>query len=62
MIIKTIENTGYKYDPIYRFYGWEYADRIVPVKDCGAKTLGEFYLACLRAWSVETCSARFRDA
>ena len=60
MIIKMIENTGYKYDPIYRFYGWEYADKIAPVKDCGAKTLGEFYLACLRAWSAETCSARFR--
>ena len=62
MIIKLIENTDYKYDPIYRFYGWEYADRIAPVKDCGAKTLGEFYLACLSAWNAETCSERFRHA
>ena len=62
MIIKLIENTGYKYDPVYRFYGWEYADRIAPVKDCGAKTLGEFYLACLSAWNAETCSERFRHA
>lgn len=60
MLIKLIENTGYKYDPVYRFYGWEQADRIKPLIPCGAETLGEFYLALLKAWSEETCSARFR--
>ena len=60
MLIRLIENTGYKYDPTYRFYGWEYADEIKPVTDCGAATVGEFYLACLKAWSIDTCSAKFR--
>ena len=60
MIIKLIENTGYKYDSTYRFYGFEHADELKPIKDCGAKTLGEFYLKCLKAWSTETCSVRFR--
>ena len=60
MLIKLIENTGYKYDETYRFYGYEYADKIAPIKDCGVKTIGEFYLRCLRAWSAETCSPRFR--
>ena len=60
MPIKLIENTGYKYDGTYRFYGFEHRDEIKPVKDCGVKTIGEFYLKCLKAWSVETCSVRFR--
>lgn len=60
MSIKLVENTGYKYDPVYRFCGWEHAEDIRPVKTCGAETIGEFYLACLKAWSVETCSERFR--
>ena len=60
MSIKLVENTGYKYDPVYRFCGWEHAEDIRPVKSCGAETIGEFYLACLKAWSVETCSERFR--
>ena len=60
MPIKLVENTGYKYDPVYRFCGWEHAENIRPVKACGAGTIGEFYLACLKAWSVETCSERFR--
>ena len=60
MSIKLMENTGYKYDPVYRFCGWEHAEDIRPVKPCGAETIGEFYLACLKAWSVETCSERFR--
>lgn len=60
MIIKLIENTGYKYDAKYRFYGWEYADRIKPVKECGAENLKEFYLKCNEAWNNETCSERFR--
>lgn len=60
MSIKLIENTGYKYDRIYRFYGFEHADEIKPIKGCGVKTLGEFYLRCLNAWNAETCSARFR--
>ena len=51
MSIKLIENTGYKYDPVYRFCGWEHADDIRPVKACGAETIGEFYLACRKAWS-----------
>lgn len=59
-MIKLLKETGYRYHPVYRFYGWEYADRITPVKPCGAKTLGEFYLACLKAWNTETCSAKFR--
>ena len=61
-MIKLIEGTGYQYDPTYRFYGWEHANEIVPVKECGAGTIGEFYLALLKAWSRETCSPRFRDA
>ena len=60
MSIKLVENTGYKYDPLYRFCGWEHADDIRPVKACGAETIGEFYLACLKEWSIETCSERFR--
>ena len=60
MPIKLIENTGYKYDSVYRFYGFEHADEIKPIKDCGVKTLGEFYLKCLKAWSIDTCSVRFR--
>ena len=60
MSIKLVENTGYKYHPVYRFCGWEHADDIRPVKACGAETLGEFYLACFAAWSSETCSVRFR--
>ena len=59
-MIKKIEGTGYKYDPKYRFYGWEYADDIKPIKDCGAATIGEFYLACLDAWNLQTCSERLR--
>ena len=42
MSIKLIENTGYKYDPVYRFCGWEHAEDIRPVKACGAETIGEF--------------------
>ena len=60
MSIKLVENTGYKYDPVYRFCGREHAEDICPVKPCGAETIGEFYRACLRAWSIETCSERFR--
>ena len=60
MIIRVLENTGYKYDPTYRFFGWEYADRIKPVKECGAENLKEFYLKCREAWNIETCSERFR--
>lgn len=59
-MIKLLEETGYHYHPLYRFYGWEFADTITPVKPCGAKTLGEFYLACRKAWNAETCSAKFR--
>lgn len=59
-MIKLIEGTGYKYDEKYRFYGWEHADGIKPVRACGAGTIGEFYLACLEAWNIETCSARLR--
>lgn len=61
MPIKLIENTGYKYDKLYRFYGWEYADKIKPTASCGVETLGEFYFALLNAWTIETCSERFRD-
>ena len=32
MLIRLIENTGYKYDPTYRFYGWEYADTVKNTK------------------------------
>ena len=60
MSIKLMENTGYKYDLVYRFCGWEHAEDIRPVKTCGAETIGEFYLACLKAWNTETCSERFR--
>ena len=60
MSIKLVENTGYKYDLVYRFCGWEHAEDIRPVKTCGAETIGEFYLACLKAWNTETCSERFR--
>lgn len=60
MLIKLIENTGYHYDSVLRFYGWEYASSVLPVKDCGAANIAEFYLACLKAWSRETCSKRFR--
>lgn len=60
MLIKKIEGTGYKYDSVYRFYGWEHADEIRPIVDCGATNIGEFYLACMKAWSIDTCSARFR--
>ena len=49
MSIKLMENTGYKYDPVYRFCGWEHTEDIRPVKPCGAETIGEFYLACLKA-------------
>ena len=38
MSIKLVENTGYKYDPLYRFCGWEHAEDIRPVKTCGAIT------------------------
>lgn len=60
MIISMIVGTDYRYDSKYRFYGWEYADEIRPLLDCGASTLGGLYLACLKAWSMETCSAAFR--
>lgn len=59
-MIKLLEETCYHYHPLYRFYGWEFADALTPLKPCGAKTLGEFYLACRQAWSAETCSAKFR--
>ena len=62
MLIKLIENTDYKYDSVYRFYGWEHAEDIAPIKDCGYKNIGELYLALLKAWSRETCSAKFRHA
>ena len=26
MSIKLVENTGYKYDPLYRFCGWEHTE------------------------------------
>lgn len=61
MLIKLIENTGYHYDAVYRFYGWEHAGNIVPIIPCGAANLGEFYMACTHAWCAETCSARFRE-
>lgn len=60
MIIKLIENTDYKYDETYRFCGYEHAHEIKPVKECGAADIGEFYLRCRAAWSVETCSAPLR--
>lgn len=60
MLIKLIEGTGYNYDSTYRFYGWEYAGSISPITDCGVNTIGEFYLALLKAWSIDTCSERFR--
>lgn len=60
MLIRLIENTPYRYDPVYRFYGWEHADEIRPLSACPFASIGEFYLALLRAWSIETCSARFR--
>ena len=51
MSIKFMENTGYKYDPAYRFWVAGSMRRdIRPVKPCGAETIGEFYLACLKAW------------
>ncbi len=62
MLIKLIENTGYKYDPTYRFYGWEYRREVKPLRECGVRDIGEFYLALLKAWSLETCSPRFRGA
>ena len=46
MSIKLMENTGYKYDPVYRFCGWEHTEDIRPVKPRGAETIGQFYLAC----------------
>ena len=61
-MIKLIEGTDYRYDGTLRFYGWEYADRIKPLRDCGAENAAELYLACLKAWSIDTCSARFRDS
>lgn len=61
MLIQPLENTGYKYHPVYRFYGWEFRNAIKPVRPCGVKDLGEFYLALLRSWSADTCSARFRS-
>lgn len=60
MILKLIENTGYQYDARYRFYGWEHADQVKPLKECGADNLREFYLKCFDAWNIETCSERFR--
>ena len=60
MPITLISDTGYKYDPIYRFYGCEYADEIKPIKPCGAATLGKFYLACRKSWSFDTCSPDYR--
>ena len=60
MILKLIENTGYQYDARYRFYGWEHADQVKPLKECGAENLREFYLKCFDAWNIETCSERFR--
>lgn len=60
MSIKLVENTGYKYDPVYRFCGWSMRRISAPLRPAGAETIGEFYLACLKAWSVETCSERFR--
>lgn len=60
MLIDLIEGTDYRYDSTYRFYGWEHADEIRPAVPCGAKTIGELYLALLKAWNVETCSVRFR--
>lgn len=60
MLIKLIENTGYRYDGTYRFCGYEHAHEIKPVKECGASDIGAFYLKCLDAWSADTCSAAFR--
>ncbi len=60
MIAKLIDNPAYKYDEKYRFCGFEHAHDIKPVKECGAADIGEFYIKCLKAWSVETCSAPFR--
>ena len=60
MIAKLVDDPNYKYDEKYRFCGFEHAHDIKPVKKCGAADIGEFYLKCLKAWSVETCSAPFR--
>ncbi len=60
MIIKLIDNPDYRYDEKYRFCGFEHAYDIKPVKECGAADIGEFYLHCLKAWTIETCSAQFR--
>ena len=60
MLIQRIENTDYHYGETYRFYGWESADTVKPIKDCGYASLGEFYRGCLASWSIETCSVRFR--
>ena len=59
-MIKLIENTDYRYGEKYRFYGWEYADEIKPSVPCGVENIGQLYMGLLEAWSVETCSVRFR--
>lgn len=60
MMLRKEKNSAYRYDRRYRFYGWENAEKIRPVVACGCADLGEFYLACLAAWSEETCTARMR--
>ena len=60
MQIQLIENTDYRYGETYRFYGWESADEVKPIREGGFASLGEFYMGCLASWSVETCSVRFR--
>ena len=60
MLIQRIENTDYRYGETYRFYGWESADGVTPIREGGFASLGEFYMGCLASWSAETCSVRFR--